>query len=126
MTQQISFKSKSKEQNPIYFCCRWRNNDPATISKKFNNYFVEIGPKLTRNLNSSINPLSYLDNNTNSIFFPEISQNEILGTVNSLKNISAGWDHIPTFIAKRSLQYYLKPLTHLINKSIHKAYFQMI
>ena len=56
-------------------------NDPATISNKFNNYFIDIGPKLTKNLNSFINPLSYLDNNTNSIFFPEISENEILRTV---------------------------------------------
>ena len=113
-----------KNKNPSTFVVDGETiNDPATISNKFNNYFVEIGPKLTKNLNLSINPLSYLNNNTNSIFFPEISENEILRTVNSLKNASAGWDHIPTFIAKRSLQYYLKPLTHLINKSIHQGIF---
>ena len=58
-----------------------------------------------------------------TFFFPEITENEILRTGNSLKNASSGWEHIPTFIAKRSLQYYLKPLTHLFNKSIHQGIF---
>ena len=43
--------------------------------------------------------------------------------INSLENASAGWDQIPTFIAKRSIQHYLKPLTYLINKSIHQGIF---
>ena len=50
-----------KNKNPSTFVVDGETiNDPATISNKFNNYFVEIGPKLTKNLNSSINPLSYL------------------------------------------------------------------
>ena len=106
-----------KNKNPSTFVVDGEIiNDPATISNKFNNYFVEIGPKLTKNLNSSIDPFNYLNNNTSSIFFPEISENEILLTVNSLKNASAGWDHIPTFIAKRSLQYYLKPYIDSFNQ----------
>ena len=72
----------------------------------FNKYFVEIGPKLAENLNTPVDQLSYLDRNCNSIFLPEISENET---------------EIPTFIAKRSIQHYLKPLTYLINKSIHQA-----
>ena len=55
--------------------------------------------------------------------FPEITENQILCTVNSLRNARAGCAQIPTFIAKRSLQYYLYPLTHLINKSIHQGTF---
>ena len=80
--------------------------------------FLNIGPKLTKNLNTSIKTL--LDYNKNTIFFPQITENEILCTVNSLKNAIAGCAQIQTFKAKRSLQYYLKPLTHLINKSIHQ------
>ena len=95
--------------------------DPCIISNEFNKYFVEIGPKLAENLNTPIDPLSYLDRNCNSIFLPEISENETLRAINSLKNASAGWDQIPTFIAKRSIQHYLKPLTYLINKSIHQG-----
>ena len=95
--------------------------DPYIISNEFNKYFVEIGPKLAENLNTPVDPLSYLDRNCNSIFLPEISENETLRAINSLKNASAGWDQIPTFIAKRSIQHYLKPLTYLINKSIHQG-----
>ena len=109
----IVSKQEFTEQNISKFNKMLSKDDWKTFS---NNYFVEIGPKLTKNLNSSIDPLSYLNNNTSSIFFPEISENEILRTVNSLKNASAGWDHIPTFIAKRSLQYYLKPYIDSFNQ----------
>ena len=95
--------------------------DPCIISNGFNKYFVEIGPKLAENLNTPVDPLSYLDRNCKSIFLPAISENETLRAINSLKNASAGWDQIPTFIAKRSIQHYLKPLTYLINKSIHQG-----
>ena len=98
--------------------------DPCIISNEFNKYFVEIGPKLAENLITPVDPLSYLDRNCNSIFLLEISENETLRAINSLKNASAGWDQIPTFIAKRSIQHYLKPLTYLINKSIIQAYVQ--
>ena len=95
--------------------------DPYIISNKFNKYFVEIGHKLAENLNTPVDPLSYLDRNCNSIFLPETSENKTLRTINSLKNASASWDQIPTFIVKRSIQLYLKPLTYLINKSIHQG-----
>ena len=71
--------------------------DPCIISNEFHKYFVEIGPKLAENLNTPVDPLSYLDRNCNSIFLPEISENETLRAINSLKNASAGWDQIPTF-----------------------------
>ena len=75
--------------------------DPCIISNEFNKYFVEIGPKLAEDLNTPVDPLSYLYRNCNSIFLPEISENKTLRAINSLKNASAGWDLIPTFIAKR-------------------------
>ena len=68
--------------------------DPCIISNEFSKYFVEIGPKLAENLNSPVDPLSYLDHNCNSIFLPETFENETLRAINSLKNASAGWDQI--------------------------------
>ena len=74
-------------------------NDPATISNKFNNYFVELQsnptPNFSKNLNTPINPFSYIDKSNNFIFFFKISEIEILLTVISLKIASAGWDNIP-------------------------------
>ena len=64
--------------------------DPCIISNEFNKYFVEIGPKLAENLKTPVDPLSYLDRSCNSIFLPEISENETLHAINSLKNASAG------------------------------------
>ena len=90
-----SFSSKKIEKNkhPSTFIIDGESiNDPAIISNKFNNYFVEIGPKLNKDLNASINPLSYLDINNNSIFFPEITENDTLRTVTKVSHRWMGSD----------------------------------
>ena len=44
---------------------------------------------------------------------------EVVSIINSLNNSSPGWDSIPAKLAKRVLNYYIKPLTFLINQSFH-------
>ena len=46
-----------------------------------------------------------------SMFIPYISEYEITEIIKSLKNSSAGYDNIPTSIAKQCIQHYIKPLT---------------
>ena len=41
----------------------------------------------------------------------------------SLKNSIQGWDEFPTFIAKRSIDNYIIPLTHIINKCFSEGVF---
>ena len=54
---------------------------------------------------------------------PCISEDEISRTINSLKNASAGWDNIPTFVVKKVSKHVIRPLTYLINKSIEQGIF---
>ena len=43
--------------------------------------------------------------------------------ISSLKNSSAGWYGIATFVAYKYVYSYLKPLTYLINKSFTEGIF---
>ena len=98
-------------------------SDKQTICNEFNNYFVQIGADLACNFNKSVNPLSYVSGTADSIFIPYITEHEIINTITALKNSSSGWDLIPTSIAKQAHQFYIKPLTHLINSSIELGIF---
>lgn len=97
--------------------------DLITICNAFNNYFVEIGPKLAKNIKCTENPLRYVKHSLNSMYLPDVDENEIINIINSLKNSSAGWDALPAFLAKRSVKYFIQPLTYLINQSIRLGIF---
>ena len=49
-----------------------------------------------------------------------MSCSEVERVIFSLINSSARWDDIPTFIAKKCLYSYLKPLTYLIIIYVNK------
>ena len=57
------------------------------------------------------------------MFIPYITENEIIEVAKSLKNSSPGWDSIPANIAKPSIEYYIKPLTRLVNSSFQNGIF---
>ena len=52
-----------------------------------------------------------------------INENEITEIVYSLNESSADWDSIPAFVAKATIQSYIKPLTSLINSSFENGIF---
>ena len=67
--------------------------------------------------------MSYVKSIQNSIFIVNLSCLEVERVISSLKNSSAGWDEIPTFVAKKCVYSYLKPLTYLINRSFTEGAF---
>ena len=60
-----------------------------------------------------------------SITIPYINESEIISVFKSLKNYIAGYDipGIPASITKQLINSYIKPLSHLINKSISNRIF---
>ena len=74
--------------------------DSREIANGFNNYFISIGPFLASDITCSVNPLSYVKSIDNSIVIVNMSYSEVERVISSLKNSSAGWDEIPTFVAK--------------------------
>ena len=84
---------------------------------------LKQGPNYLKKIDSSVNPLKYVKCNKTHIKLPYISEDEISRTINSLKNASAGWDNIPTFVVKKVSKHIIRPLTYLINKSIEQGIF---
>ena len=75
--------------------------DSREIANGFNNYFISIGPLLASDITCSVNPLSYVKSIDNSIVIVNMSYSEVERVISSLKNSSAGWDEIPTFVARK-------------------------
>ena len=65
----------------------------------------------------------YVKSIQNSIVIVNISCLEVERVISSLKNSSAGWDEIPTFVAKKCVYSYLKPLNYSINRSFTEGVF---
>ena len=97
--------------------------DSLEIANSFNEFFVSIGPKLADKILSTTNPLSYVNNCTNSIVIPPVTIAEVCQTILSMKNSSAGCDDFPARVAKQSIVSYIEPLTCLINRSFADGIF---
>ena len=93
------------------------------IANGFNIYFVSIGRLSANDIRCSVNPMSYVKRIQNSIVIVNISCLEVEGVIYSLKNSSAGWDEIPTFVAKNCVYSYLQQLTYLNNRSFTEGVF---
>ena len=67
--------------------------------------------------------MSYIYITEHSIYIPPTTTTEIKQIIISLKNSSPGWDKIHAFLLKTYSNYYVKPLTYIINKSIEEGIF---
>ena len=93
------------------------------IANGYNELFVSIGPKRADNILSTTNPLSYVNNYTNSIVIPPVTIAEVSQTILSMKNSSAGCDDFLARVAKQSIDSCIEPLTCLINRSFADGIF---
>ena len=98
-------------------------NNSLEIANCFNDYFVSVGPDLFKDIVSTTNPMSYINNCSNSIVLPPVTLAEVRQTVMSMKNSSAGWDEFPALVAKQSIDSHIEPLTCLINRSFRDGVF---
>ena len=106
------------------FCINGKST--TTVSKivnEFNIFFVSVGVDLAKNIKCSVNPLSYVKTLNNSIVVSEISIAEVTNVIRSLKESSPCWDNIPAFILKQCIDCFVKPLTHIINRSFIEGIF---
>ena len=64
-------------------------------------FLCSIGRKLSKEIVSTVSPLSYVSQVNNSIIIDEVSVTEVKTTILSLNNSTPGWDKFPTFVAKK-------------------------
>jgi len=96
-------------------------SNPQDISNRFNNFFVDIGPKLASSIqNTGKNYYDYLsDTMTSSMYMKPIVEMEIIKIIEKFnQNKSAGHDNIGNFIIKRVANDIVKPLAMVFNLSI--------
>ena len=89
------------------------------ISDKFNNFFVNVGTTLAKNIPlSNESPTEYMITNTTDLFILDpVSENEVLKIVSNFKDSSAGWDELKPLMMKNIKESIKTPLTHICNKS---------
>ncbi len=97
--------------------------DNSIISNAFNNYFINVGAALAKNITSQMDPLTFLSQNVNEIDTPVFSIYDIEQIICSLNNSSPGYDNIPPSLAKQCVDLYIEPLTHLVNMSVKQGAF---
>ena len=96
-------------------------SDPVEISNKFNEYFINVGPKLAEKIqNNNVNFTTFLgERSVNSIFLDAVSEKEVEIEVGNLNgNKSCGHDEIPPKLVKEISKQIVKPLTHIYNQSL--------
>lgn len=105
--------------------------DNLEICNQFVNYFSDIGQKLAESIVNKYTADNIHENTnkkvTNTIFLSPVSENELINTINSLKNGSApGHDALMVQTIKSTMLYILKPLHHIINLIFSQGKFPSI
>jgi len=97
----------------------------ANITKAFNEYFVNIGPNLAKNIkNVNGNSTMYIDRIRDSLFLQPIDEIELYNTVNLLPiNKAPGHDELSASVVKSVIGNIAKPLTHIFNLSFSLGKF---
>ena len=69
-------------------------SDKTLITNTLNNYFLNVGKTLSKDIVSTGGPLSYVNSNLTTIFVPSIQEIEILNVMSLLNNYTAGYDDL--------------------------------
>ena len=88
MKDLINKTNSSKDSTSELFTDGSTSKDSQDIANAYNDYFIEISPRLANNITSSINPMTYVTANVpNTIFIPHITEHEITAVISSMKHI---------------------------------------
>ena len=101
-------------------------DDPHTMAEKFNNFFVNIGSNLAKQIIPvKKKTLDFMEGDfSNSIFLNPTAEEEIGDIITNLKNSkSTGQDNIPTKIIKHCKLELSSILSHIFNQSLIDGIF---
>ena len=79
-----------------------------------------MGPNICKTTApSQVSPLAYMGSRINdSIFIEPTTEAEVCKLIMSLKHSAPGWDGLSAKVMKQSYGSLLKPLTHVLNRSL--------
>ena len=122
----ITLKNKSSRKVNSLTVNGQTISNATTISNIFNNYFIDIGPSLSKNIPScNFDFSSYLANqqlNSCLIQPTNVTEiNKIIGSMNS--NKASGPNSFPTNLLKENVSILSMPISKLINLSYKEGIF---
>lgn len=103
-----------------------RLSDPKEVADKFNTHFTNIAHQLIRNQyeDGPTELPNYLNASVMSMFLQTVTETEMKQIIRSLKNkYSCGLDGVPDYVFKKSSDYVIKPLIHIVNTSLSSGIF---
>ena len=120
--------SSSSTKFPKYFMINnVRTEDPKQIANKFNEYFVNVGPNLAKEIPilPNLSFINYLNHPCTVNFeFRQIREAEIMKTIEELKSkTSQGLDNLSNKLLKQIKLEIIKPLTLIINQTLNTGIF---
>ena len=96
--------------------------EPSEIANHFNEYFVNVGDNLAKNIPPShLSPLRHVKKNDRSIFLAPVVEQEIANCISHIKDGSSGHDSIKPSVIKKCKTHLLRPLAHIFNLSISEG-----
>ena len=97
-----------------------------SIANGFNNFFVNVGPKLAKNIENIIGSIPHTMNNPSkkSFFLEPVTENEVLKVVNSSPN-KTSMDHsgINFALIKECIPFLAIQISHIANISFEMEIF---
>ena len=94
---------------------------PSDIADGFNNFYVNLGPNLARNIQTNATDRLKLppSNNSKSFFFFPTGSEEVTNLITSLKpKTSSGHDGVSPKLFKKIYKGIVSPFVHIINLSL--------
>ena len=124
---EILGRTRNKHAFPQYFIYKDETfNSPKAIAKKFNDYYVNVGPELARKLNY-VDPKHFPLPNINlphSFSMTPVTPLEVARLINRLKpKTSQGYDHISPKFLKTNDVAICDPLAYIANISFQTGIF---
>ena len=101
------------------------STDKQKISNGFNDFYINVGPTLARDIPSvDCRPNDLLkDRILDQLILKDVLLNELEECIVGLKNSSAGWDDFTSDVIKKSCFNIKHPLLYIINLSFKTGLF---
>ena len=125
LLKEIINKKKTSSINTQFIVNGNLTTDKKLVAEGFNSFFINVGPTLANKIPpTNKSPTENLKaKNLHSMLIQPVTENEVENIIKSLKVSSAGWDLVSACVVKKSYNFVLSPLTHVMNLSIVTGIF---
>lgn len=125
LIREVINKKPSKLKTTDFNIDGRRVDDDKLIANSFNEYYIDIGCKISQSLPSIQKTFSSFmpASNPSSIFLKPTNCDEVKSIIEVLKKKSPGWDGLDPVVIKETFPYFINTLTTLINRSMTEGYF---